>query len=59
MTKSEKIWVRLDPAVKVALELAALADHRSVSSLAAKIIAEWLATLTPAPRGSGAETSDD
>jgi hypothetical protein len=43
MTKSEKIWVRLDPAAKAALERAALADHRSVSSLAAKIISEWLA----------------
>lgn len=42
MTKADPIGVRLEPDEKAALERAALADDRSMSALARKIIVEWL-----------------
>jgi predicted transcriptional regulator len=42
MPKCAPIAVRFDPAVKLALERAAKADQRSVSSLVSKIVAAWL-----------------
>jgi hypothetical protein len=42
MGKTPSLGIRLDPAVKVALEKAAQDDARSVSSLVQKVIAEWL-----------------
>jgi hypothetical protein len=42
MVKSPSLGIRLDLAVKAALEKAAKDDARSVSSLAQKIITEWL-----------------
>jgi predicted transcriptional regulator len=42
MPKCAPIAVRFDPAVKLALERAAKADQRSVSSLVSKIVATWL-----------------
>jgi hypothetical protein len=43
MIKNEVINLRVPAAVKAALKLAAEADDRSVSSMALKIIREWLA----------------
>lgn len=40
--KTLPISFRLDPAVKAALEAAAHQDSRSVSSLASKVLADWL-----------------
>lgn len=43
MPKTAPIGIRLDPAVRAALESAAKADDRSLSTMAAKLIAEALA----------------
>jgi hypothetical protein len=42
MPKTPSVGVRLDPEVKAALEKAAAADARSLSSLIAKIVSEWV-----------------
>lgn len=42
MTKTDPIGVRLEPEEKAALERAAVADDRSLSAVARKIITEWL-----------------
>jgi hypothetical protein len=42
MAKTGPIGVRLDPEERAALERAAAADDRGVSSLARKIIYDWL-----------------
>lgn len=42
MTKTEPIGVRLEPEERAAIEAAAAADDRPVSSLMRKIIVEWL-----------------
>jgi hypothetical protein len=42
MTKTDPIGVRLEPNEKAALEKAALADDRSLSAMARKILVEWL-----------------
>jgi hypothetical protein len=42
MAKTPPLGVRLDPAVKAALEKAAEADDRPLSALIAKIVAEWV-----------------
>ena len=42
MVKSHSLGVRLQPEVKEALERAAKADVRSVSSMAEKILTDWL-----------------
>lgn len=42
MTKTPSLGVRLNPATKAALEEAARADMRSVSSLVEKVLTEWL-----------------
>jgi predicted HicB family RNase H-like nuclease len=43
VNKDGMIWVRLDSALKDELARSAQADHRSLSSLVAKILADWLA----------------
>lgn len=42
MGKTPSLGVRLQPETKAALEKAAAADMRSVSSLVEKILVEWL-----------------
>jgi hypothetical protein len=42
MGKTPSLGVRVQPDTKVALEKAAKADMRSVSSLIEKILVEWL-----------------
>ena len=42
MGKTPSLGVRLKPEVKAALQQAATADMRSVSSLAEKVLTEWL-----------------
>jgi hypothetical protein len=42
MVKTPSLGIRLKPEVKIALQQAAEADMRSVSSLAEKILTEWL-----------------
>ena len=42
MPKTPSVGVRLDPEMKAALEKAAAADARSLSSLIAKIVSEWV-----------------
>lgn len=42
MTKTEPIGVRLEPEERAAIEAAAAADDRPVSSLMRRIIVEWL-----------------
>ena len=42
MGKTPSLGIRLKPEVKAALQTAAEADLRSVSSLAEKILTEWL-----------------
>jgi hypothetical protein len=42
MAKTHSLGVRLQPAVKAALERAAKEDMRSLSSLIEKILTEWL-----------------
>jgi predicted HicB family RNase H-like nuclease len=42
MGKLPSLGVRIDPAVKSALEAAAKADSRSLSSLVQKILSEWV-----------------
>jgi hypothetical protein len=42
MGKTPSLGIRLPPDVKVALQKAAADDIRSVSSLAEKILTEWL-----------------
>ena len=42
MPKTPSVGVRLDPEVKAALEKAAAADARKLSSLIAKIVSEWV-----------------
>lgn len=42
MAKTHPLGFRVEPEVKEALERAAKADHRSVSSLIEKILVEWL-----------------
>lgn len=42
MAKTHPLGFRVEPEVKEALEKAAKADHRSVSSLIEKILVEWL-----------------
>lgn len=42
MAKSSPLAFRIEPEVKAALEHAAKADIRSVSSLVEKILTEWL-----------------
>jgi hypothetical protein len=52
MAKTEAISVRVYPEIKDALKREAEADHRSLASLAAKILAEWLrrrGALAPDP----------
>lgn len=43
MAKTDRIAVRLPADVKAALTQAAAEDRRSLSAMAEKIIAEWLA----------------
>ena len=42
MVKSHSLGIRLPPEVKEALENAAKADVRSVSSMAEKVLTDWL-----------------
>jgi hypothetical protein len=42
MAKTHPLGFRVEPEVKEALETAAKADHRSLSSLIEKILVEWL-----------------
>lgn len=42
MGKTPSLGVRLQPETKAALEKAAKADMRSVSSLVEKVLTEWL-----------------
>jgi len=42
MEKTDRIALRLEPGVKPALEALAVADHRTLSSLVAKIISDFL-----------------
>lgn len=42
MTKTPSLGVRVQPQTKAALEKAAKADMRSVSSLIEKILVQWL-----------------
>lgn len=42
MAKTPSLGIRLHPATKAALEKAAKADVRSVSSMAEKILTDWL-----------------
>jgi len=42
MAKTDPIGIRLDPAERSALEKAAAVDDRSMSSLARKVLADWL-----------------
>lgn len=42
MAKTHPLGFRVEPEVKAALEAAAKADMRSVSSLIEKILVEWL-----------------
>ncbi len=42
MAKTHPIGFRVEPELKVALEAAAKADHRSLSSLIEKILTEWV-----------------
>lgn len=44
MGKTPSLGVRLHPETKAALERAAKADMRSVSSLVEKVLTEWLRT---------------
>lgn len=44
MAKTHPLGFRVEPSVKEALEKAAKADMRSVSSLIEKILTEWLKT---------------
>jgi hypothetical protein len=45
--KTLPVSLRLAPETKSALERAAKADHRSLSSLMEKIIADWLENNAP------------
>jgi uncharacterized protein (DUF1778 family) len=49
-SKTLPVSLRLAPETKVALERAAKADHRSLSSLMEKIIADWLEATAPKPK---------
>jgi hypothetical protein len=42
MARIGHVGIRLEPEERDALELAAAADERTISSLARKIIVEWL-----------------
>lgn len=42
MPKTSALGLRVEPAVKAALEKAAKDDRRSVASLVEKILSEWL-----------------
>jgi hypothetical protein len=42
MTKLDVITIRFDPQAHAALQKAAAADYRSMSSLARKVLVEWL-----------------
>lgn len=44
MNKTATMNMRIDPAVKAALEKAAEMDSRSASAMAETILAEWLKT---------------
>ena len=47
MEKTDRIALRLDTGMKPALEALAAADHRTLSSLVAKILSDWLQTQAP------------
>jgi hypothetical protein len=57
MAKTHSLGVRLRPDVKAALERAAKADVRSLSSLIEKILVEWLheRNLLSTPRDDASE----
>jgi hypothetical protein len=42
MVRSASIGIRLEPALKEAIEAAAQDDHRPVASLIEKVMIEWL-----------------
>jgi hypothetical protein len=42
MVKTGALGIRVEAAIKDALEKAAADDHRSVSSLIERVLAEWL-----------------
>jgi hypothetical protein len=42
MVRTNPLGVRVDPAVKVALERAAADDDRSVSAMVERILKQWL-----------------
>lgn len=42
MARTAAIGVRVEPAIKEAIEQAAAADHRTVASLVEKVLVEWL-----------------
>jgi len=46
--QKEATFIRMEPAIKRALERAAAADHRSLSSQIVKILADWLEAQKPA-----------
>jgi hypothetical protein len=52
--RSASIGIRLEPAVKAALEAAAKADHRPVASLIEKVMTEWLEANGYHPTGEPA-----
>ncbi|MGB8364908.1 MAG: ribbon-helix-helix protein, CopG family [Rhizomicrobium sp.] len=49
-SKTLPISLRLPPETKAALERAAKADHRSLSSLMEKILTDWLTTQAKAKK---------
>ena len=42
MVRTHSLGVRVQPEIKAALERAAADDHRSMSSMIEKLLAEWL-----------------
>jgi len=44
MPKTSSIAIRMDPEIREALKRAAEADGRSLSSMLAKIVADWIKT---------------
>lgn len=52
MVRNIPTSMRLDPDVKAALERAAAADDRSVSSLVERILKEWLRDKGHLPRAN-------
>ncbi len=53
MAKTAAIGIRVEPAIKEAVERAAAADRRTVASLTEKVLVDWLKSNGHLPADAG------